>query len=151
WDPPFPIDLGKIEPRDEAYWTKYRTTPKAFVSFETGQALWRSRYGDRTSIRLAPPPGESPEDGRIHLAREILDRLDPLSAGLTPRPVRQQGLAASRGATDFGEYFTYFSFFLVASALLLAALFFRLGVEQRVREIGLLRAVGFTALRIKLL
>ena len=30
------------------------------------------------------------------------------------------GLAASRGATDFGEYFTYFSFFLVVSALLLA-------------------------------
>ena len=51
---------------------------------------------------------------------------------------------ASRGATDFGEYFVYFSFFLVASALVLAALFFRLGVEQRAREVGLLRAVGFT-------
>jgi hypothetical protein len=37
----------------------------------------------------------------------------------------------------------YFSFFLVVSALVLAALFFRLGVEQRSREVGLLRAVGF--------
>jgi hypothetical protein len=55
--------------------------------------------------------------------------------------VRGQGLAASRGATDFGEYFVYFSFFIVVSALLLAALFFKLGVEQRGREIGLLRAV----------
>ena len=45
--------------------------------------------------------------------------------------------------TDFGEYFTYFSFFLVVSALLLASLFFRLGVEQRLREIGALRALGF--------
>ena len=43
----------------------------------------------------------------------------------------------------FGEYFVYFSFFLVVSALVLAALFFKLGVEQRVREVGLLRAVGF--------
>ena len=59
------------------------------------------------------------------------------------RYVRDEGLAASRGATDFGEYFVYFSFFLVVSALLLSALFFKLGVEQRAREVGLLRAVGF--------
>ena len=59
------------------------------------------------------------------------------------RDVRGEGLAASRGATDFGEYFLYFSFFLVVSALLLVVLFFKLGVEQRVREVGLLRAVGF--------
>src|SRR6185503_6702312 len=51
---------------------------------------------------------------------------------------------ASRGATDFGAYFTYFSFFLVVSAIMLAALFFKLGIEQRIREVGLLRAVGFT-------
>ena len=59
------------------------------------------------------------------------------------RDVRGEALTASRGATDFGEYFVYFSFFLVVSALLLAALFFKLGIEQRVREVGLLRAVGF--------
>jgi hypothetical protein len=53
-------------------------------------------------------------------------------------------VSASSGATDFGEYFTYFSFFLVVSALVLALLFFKLGVEQRVREVGLLRALGFT-------
>ena len=38
------------------------------------------------------------------------------SAGARASPfsdVRAEGLAASRGATDFGEYFTYFSFFLV--------------------------------------
>ena len=64
--------------------------------------------------------------------------------GLSVRDVRADALAASRGATDFGEYFTYFSFFLVASSLLLAALFFKLGVEQRGREVGLLRALGFT-------
>src|SRR6185436_18453128 len=42
-----------------------------------------------------------------------------------------------------------FSFFLVISALLLAGLFFRLGVEQRAREVGLLRAVGYTTARIR--
>ena len=60
------------------------------------------------------------------------------------QPVRAQALAASRGATDFGEYFTYFSFFIVVSGLLLSGLFFKLGLEQRVREVGLLFALGFT-------
>ena len=57
--------------------------------------------------------------------------------------MRAQGLEASRGATDFGESSFYFSFFIVVSALLLVALFFKLGIEQRVREVGLLRSVGF--------
>jgi hypothetical protein len=64
-------------------------------------------------------------------------------------PVREQALLSSRGATDFGAYFTYFSFFLVVSALLLAALFFRLGLEQRAAELGLLRAVGFGPARLR--
>ena len=63
--------------------------------------------------------------------------------------VRADGLAAAQGSTDFGEYFVYFSFFLVVSALLLAGLFFRLGVEQRLAEVGLLEAVGFSARRVR--
>ena len=63
--------------------------------------------------------------------------------------MRAQGLEASRGATNFGEYFLYFSFFLVVSALLLTALFFKLGVEQRLREIGLLQAIGYPASRVR--
>ena len=63
--------------------------------------------------------------------------------------MRAEGLAASRGATDFGEYFLYFSFFLVVSALLLASLFFKFGIEQRLREIGTLQAVGFSAAKIR--
>jgi ABC-type antimicrobial peptide transport system permease subunit len=35
------------------------------------------------------------------------------------------------------------------SALLLAALFFKLGIEQRLREIGTLQAVGFSASKIR--
>src|SRR2546426_10107432 len=71
--------------------------------------------------------------------------------GLVVFPARREGLAASQGATDFGQYFLYFSFFLVVSALLLAALFFKLGIEQRLREIGTLQAVGFSAVKIRAL
>src|SRR5205823_9123181 len=76
-------------------------------------------------------------------------QLAPLTMGIAVADVRAQGVTASHGATDFGEYFTYFSFFLVVSALLLAALFFRLGVEQRAREVGLLRSVGFSAVMVR--
>jgi putative ABC transport system permease protein len=92
-----------------------------------------------------PPDGRSLQTAREQIEQRLRARIDPLGgAGLLVRDVRAEGLSASRGATDFGEYFVYFSFFLVVSALLLVALFFKLGVEQRAREVGLLRAVGFT-------
>ncbi|HAK57128.1 MAG: FtsX-like permease family protein [Vicinamibacterales bacterium] len=150
WDPPFPIDLGAIGPRDEEYWDRHRTTPKGFIELGAGQTLWQSRYGQLTSVRLlnnadvdadAVPDLESREAAfRTALAA----RLDPIAAGIGVTPVRALALGASVGATDFGEYFTYFSFFIVVSALLLASLFFRLGVEQRVREVGALQAFGFS-------
>ena len=75
--------------------------------------------------------------------------IDPAQMGLTVIPVKTRSLAASQGATDFGEYFVYFSFFLMVSALLLTGLFFKLGVEQRMREIGVLRALGFSISKIR--
>jgi ABC-type antimicrobial peptide transport system permease subunit len=138
WDPPFPIDLRRIRDVDEAYWEQYRTTPKAFVPESFGRAFWGSRYGQATSIRIAAGPGIE------KFEQQLRSGIDPVALGIAVRDVRSEALTASRGATNFGEYFTYFSFFLVVSALLLTALFFKLGVEQRVREIGLLRAVGFS-------
>ena len=149
WDPPFPVDLRRIRPTDEAYWNSHRTTPKAFVPLEVGQRLWRSRYGAVTSIRAVVADGRSISQAREQIEQRLRARIDPLANGLAVRPVRAEGLAASRGATDFGEYFVYFSFFLVVSALLLAALFFKLGVEQRAREVGLLRAIGFTPTAVR--
>jgi putative ABC transport system permease protein len=149
WDPPFPIDLKRVRPVDEEYWKQYRTTPKAFVAYEVGQRLWQSRYGDRTSLRISATAGNALDETRQRFLLGLKSNLNPESMGFAIRSVRSEGLSASHGATDFGEYFVYFSFFLVASALVLAALFFRLGVEQRAREVGLLRAVGFSTPRVR--
>ena len=149
WDPPFPMELGRIRPRDESYWEEYRTTPKAFVPLQVGQELWRSRHGQLSSIRVYPAaaaPAVAPEtlrDLRSRLESEIKRTTDPGHFGFSLRAAGAQAEQASRGVTDFGQYFVYFSFFLVVSALLLTSLFFKLGLEQRVQEIGLLRALGF--------
>ena len=142
WDPPFPIDLKKVRPRDEDYWKKYRTAPKAFVSLATGQRLWGSRFGKVTSVRV---DGTDP----AAFAQKLRAKIDPFTLGMAIFEPRAQALKQAEGSTDFGEYFTYFSFFLVVSALLLTGLFFQLGIGQRLREIGTLRAVGFPASKIR--
>ena len=149
WDPPFPVDLDLIRPADEAYWDDHRTTPKAFIPLAAGQRMWASRWGQVTSVRLYPAPGADPAAARDDFAAALREALDPLALGFVVYPARSLALEASAGVTDFGLYFVYFSFFLVVSALLLASLFFRLGVEQRLRELGLLRATGFPASAIR--
>lgn len=149
WDPPFPVDLSRVRKQDEDYWDQYRTTPKAFISLADGQKLWQSRFGKVTSIRILSPGGPITPETTNAFRDKLRSALQPTSTALQVIPVRTQGLAASRGATDFGEYFLYFSFFLVVSALLLTALFFKLGIEQRLREIGTLQAIGFAASRIR--
>jgi putative ABC transport system permease protein len=130
WDPPFPINLGRIRKADEEYWNRYRATPKAFIRLAAGQRLWKSRFGAVTGMRTAAT--ETP----------LRAAIDPLTV-LNLQDVRQANLDASHGATDFGEYFLYFSFFLVISSLLLASMFFRFAIEQRMPEIATLRAVGW--------
>jgi hypothetical protein len=134
WDPPFPVNLSLVRPKDEAYWDQWRAAPKAVVPLELGQRLWGSRFGDVSSIRFALRDAEA-------VAAAVRE---DVSSQVVVRAVRQEALAAAAGTTDFGEYFLYFSFFLVVSALLIAYLFFALGVEQRAREVGLLTAVGFS-------
>ncbi|MCM3879265.1 MAG: FtsX-like permease family protein [Vicinamibacterales bacterium] len=149
WDPPFPIDLRRVRPADEDYWKTYRATPKAFIPIDAGRQLWRSRFGSQTAVRIRPPDGMPLPDALNQYGRALRAQTRPAGMGLSVVDARAQSLAASEGATDFGEYFTYFSMFLVASALLLAALFFKLGIEQRLREVGLLQALGFDPAAIR--
>ena len=149
WDPPFPIDLSRVRDEDEQYWDDYRATPKAFISYEQGRELWQTRYGGATSLRFAVPAGAGALATASSLSTELQSTVRPEALGVSIQPVRRLALEASVGATDFGEYFTYFSFFIVVSALLLAILFFRLGVEQRLRQIGIMRAAGFTIATIR--
>lgn len=144
WDAGFPIQLEKIRDKDETYWKERRGTPKAFVTIAAGDKMWANRFGDFTALRV-PKSGETVET----LSKKILQELNPASVGLAFQPVRQQALAASSQSMDFGGLFIGFSFFLITAALLLMALLFQFGLEQRATEIGTLLAVGFRSAQVQ--
>ncbi len=145
WNPPFPLDLKRIRDKDEDYWDRYRATPKAFVPLSVGQQLWRSRFGELTSIRYQLAADTPLQTVKTDFRNSLLARLNPETSGFISKSIKKSGLSASYGSTDFAEYFIYFSFFLIASAILLSVLFFRLTVEQRVKEIGILKVTGIAA------
>jgi len=142
WDPPFPVDLTLIREEDEDYWDERGATPKAFVSEATGRKLWSTRFGSTTAVRIGVPPGGTVDELESTIREGLLLELSADTFGFGFRPVREEGLRAAKGATDFSMLFILFSFFIIISAGLLVGLLFRLGVEQRAGEIGLLLALG---------
>ncbi|MCA9036470.1 MAG: ABC transporter permease [Planctomycetaceae bacterium] len=148
WDQPFDMEMDRITSRDDDYWAERRATPKAFLSLASAEKFWKSRFGSYTSIRVAGKNGPMPEEALRSLQSQLkaatLERLQPERLGFIVQPIRVTGLQASVGANDFTQLFLGFSFFLILSAVLLAGLMFRLGIQQRVAQIGLLEAIGFT-------
>jgi len=139
WEPGVPIDLKRIRDKDQEYWAAYRGTPKAYITLRAGQRIWNNRFGNLTSVRY---PVGSISGGALDIC--IRQALSPGSLGLYFSPVRDLAQAAANQSMDFGLLFLSFSLFLIVAALLLTALLFGLGVEQRSEEVGILLAVGFT-------
>jgi ABC-type lipoprotein release transport system permease subunit len=148
WDAGFPL-VYKIRPKDEAYWKQYRGTPKAFITLAAGQKMWANRFGNLTSVRFPIPPGEDPQEFRDSLDKKTLANLDLSELGFHFEPVREQALKAANQAQDFGDLFLGFSIFLVVAALLLMALLFQFGLEQRATEIGTFLSLGFTPKQVR--
>jgi len=142
WELPFEL-VEPIRQVDEDYWDKYSTTPKAFVSYALAKKLWSTRWGTDSVLRIPASAGISPGDIRQRV------RPDPTDMGFMLLPVKKQGLAASRGTTAFEGLFLGLSFFLMASAVLLIALLFRLGAESRATELGVLASVGWSPTRLQ--
>ncbi len=142
WELPFEL-VETIRSQDEDYWDQYTTTPKAFVSYSLAQRLWKTRWGSVSVLRLPVSKNLTVDVVQQQLHPE------PADMGMTLLPVKQQGLQAARGTTSFEGLFLGFSFFLVASALLLIALLVRLGVEGRAAEVGVLSAIGWSVRKLQ--
>ena len=149
WDPPFPFDYSQVRNKDEVYWEAYKATPKAFIPLSTGKNLWKNRFGDLTSIRMAAAPGLDIDTTKSQFETEFLKLANPEQIGFQFLNLKDEGLNASSGSTDFGMLFSSLSFFIIFAAATLVSSIFAIGVSQRSREIGILHAVGYTLKKIR--
>ncbi|HEY1191604.1 MAG TPA: ABC transporter permease, partial [Gemmata sp.] len=138
----------KPHPRG-TFFSENKAVPMAYLNLATARKLFGSRYGTDTSVRVAPAPGESLEKLNERLQGELPRHLDPAASGLVFDPIRSRLLTASKGGTDFGGLFLGFSLFLIAAALMLVGLLFRLSLDRRAKEVGLLLATGFAVKHVR--
>ena len=149
WESPFPIDYARIRNKDEAYWDEYGATPKAFIPLETGKQLWKNPFGDLTAIRMGIAPDADIQATRTLFETEFLKNVQPSEVGFQFLSLQADGIQASTGATDFGMLFSSMSAFIIIAVALLVGMLFRIGVEQRSREIGILQAIGYPLTKIR--
>ncbi len=140
WDLPFVLQY-EVPTADDDYWQAHRLTPKLFLPLQLGQQHFGSRFGHVSSVRIDPSLEEDPE----RLTERVLAAVQPLAGelGLRLLPLRAEQLSAARGTTPFDMLFLSLSLFVIVSALMLVGLLFRLSLEERVTQWGLLQAIGW--------
>jgi putative ABC transport system permease protein len=143
WDAGIPIDFTKIRDKDEAYWKKYKGTPKAMIGMSSALNMWSNKYGQYTAFRFYKE-----DNTLISLEKDILERLHPSMLNLSFISVRNQGENAANNMVDFGELFLSLSFFIIAAGILLTLLIYALNLESRNQETGILKGIGFTDRKI---
>lgn len=149
WSAPFPIDLKRVTARDETYWREFRAAPKAYISWEAGKRLWAGRFGEATSVRVAIPPDADIEATVAALRDALRLELNAEAGGVVFRDTRRLALEAVANGSDFGALYLGFSSFILIAGLALTALLFRLGLERRAGEIGVLKAIGYRDARVR--
>ena len=87
WTPRVPFDASRVQPEDEAYWTRYGTTPKAFVPPQVARALWRTELGSASAVLIAPADGAALPDARRALDNRLRERVAPALVGIAVRDV----------------------------------------------------------------
>lgn len=164
WNPPFPIDRGRITDADERYWQRYRAAPRMLVSPATAQLIWGRALSAAAGESSGAAAGESGNRyitgllvqaplavDMLDLEKRLAAELDARAMGLTVRDLRGEALEAAQGSSNYSALFAGLGMFLVAASAVLVALLVRLNVERRMRQTGLLKAVGFNMRQISLL
>jgi len=145
WDTGVPISLESIRDKDEDYWDEYGGIPKAFISVERGEELWKNRFGTYTSFRYSTGANGTGVDGGLTLAsleHSLMEQIHPEMLGFTLEATRNKGYEAAGNGTDFSELFGGLSFFLLAAGILLIVLLFLLNIESRREQLLTLVVMG---------
>ena len=145
WKPGFAFDATKMRDQDQAYWEKYRGTPKAFLNLQVGEELWGNRWGKITSMRW---PAEA---NRQEIVDDLNHHLSPEQLGFQLLPLRKLAIDATNAPVDFGELFLCFSIFLIVAAAGLTGLLFTFSLDERRTEVGLLLSLGLRRKQVRAL
>ncbi len=144
WDAGVPINLDAIRDKDEAYWDEWKGAPKAFISLNRAREMWENRFGVYTAVRF---PAEEFDENEY--SEGFSRQIRPADLGIAVESIREQGVTAARNGTDFSGLFIGLSFFILVAAIILTALLFRLNLETRSAEVGILSALGFKEKQVR--
>ena len=131
WDSDLPINMNLITDEDEAFWTRYKNTPKAILPYSTMAPKWENVYGNATALQLCKPENK-------------LNRLSPDMFDIQIVYPRQGALVAAKSGVDFSTLFFSLAFFIIISAILLMLVPISEMLWVRRSEIALLKAIGFS-------
>lgn len=134
WNSDLPIDMSLITSEDEAYWAKYKHTPKALVPYSALSKRWENAYGSATALRIR-------DTNRL---KNLLPEMFDIQI-LYPR---ESAVVAAKSGVDFSSLFLSLGFFIILSAALLMIVPLSEMLFRRRDEIKLLQAVGFPKKRI---
>ena len=138
WDTGVPISLESIRDKDEDYWDEFGGIPKAFISVEQGEELWKNRFGTYTSFRYT----EVNEENLNAFESALMEEIDPAMLGFTLEDTRTRGYEAAGEGIDFSQLFGGLSFFLLVAGILLIVLLFLLNLESRSEQLRTLVVMG---------
>jgi len=138
WDAGLPIKMHDIRPKDEDYWNKYRGTPKAFISYETGKKIWGNNFGPATAIRF--PIGTTKQDIKTRLNKSF----DPFKVGFSITDLKNESANAADKSVDFGSLFISLGFFLFLASLVLLSFAISSYFDSKKSQVLTLFALGFS-------
>jgi len=143
WDAGVPILLDKIREKDEDYWNEFRGTPKAFISYETGEKIWGNNFGPATAVRFprSMDPGEIESD--------LTDSFSPSVSGFTISDIRKKSTSAAGTGVDFSSLFLGLGIFINISCIILLSFAVSLFFDSRKEQVRTYYALGFKNFFIK--
>lgn len=137
WDAGVPILMEKIRDKDEEYWNRYKGTPKAFISYETGKKLWGNNFGPATALRF--PDTEDPDE----IFTKLSGSLDPLKTGFAISDLRRKSTNAAMEGVDFSTLFLSLAIFIIVSCMILLSLAVSMFFDSRTSQVRTYFALGF--------
>lgn len=143
WDAGVSIRMNEIREKDEAYWKKFRGTPKAFINYSTGLEMWGNNFGPATSVRF---PSLMSIDS---IQKQLAESFSPNVAGISLTDLYTDSINAANKSVDFGTLFLSLGFFLIVAAVVLLTFIVSSFFEVRKPHVYTFYALGFRNNRIK--